>query len=285
MKKLYVIVGPTGVGKTEFSIKLAKMIDGEIINGDAFQVYKELNIGTAKITTVEMQGIPHHLFNIKSYTENFSVVEHQKLARNKIEEIYKNGKVPIIVGGSGYYLKTVLYNYEFDKEEETKDFSSYSNEELHKLLETLDYEKSLTVHMNNRVRVERAIMRHGKEKPVDTPIYNFELIGITMDRATLYERINKRVDIMIENGLEDEVRTLASDITYFELQSLQAIGYKEFKAYFENSESLEYTIELIKRNSRRYAKKQYTWFNNQMSVNWIEKSNLDEYLNKLKGIS
>ncbi len=278
MNKIYVVAGPTGVGKTALSIKLAKLLDGEIINGDAFQVYKELNIGTAKITKEEQGNIPHHLFDIKSFNECFSVAEHQKLAREKISEIFSRNKTPIIVGGSGYYLKAILYNYDFSEEDTQHDFSKYTNEELYEKLKILDSNRAKTVHPNNRIRVERAIARHGKERPVNKALYNYEIIGITMDRQKLYERINKRVDQMIASGLINEINELRKLGATFDMQAMSAIGYKEFKDYFDGICSLELTIELIKRNTRRYAKKQYTWFNNQMNVTWICKDKLNSYI-------
>lgn len=274
MERVYVVAGPTGVGKTEFSIKLAQTLDGEIINGDAYQIYRGLNIGTAKITEEEMQGIPHHLFDILEPTEEFSVADYQKIAREKIAEVISRGKVPIIVGGSGYYLKTILYDYKFEKQE-MKDFSMFSNEELYHKLQQIDGERAAILHHNNRIRVERALQSADSFVPIGDILYDAKVIAITMDRSELYDRINHRVDIMIENGLLNEIKSLNNQGITFDMQSMKAIGYKEFKEYFEGEIPLERAIELVKRNSRRYAKKQYTWFRNQMDVIWVEKSDLD----------
>lgn len=269
MEKVIVVAGPTGVGKTKFSILLAKMLDGEIINGDAYQIYKDLNVGTAKISDEEMEGIPHHLFSILEYDQTCSVAEYQSLAREKITQINSRGKTAIIVGGSGYYLKTILYDYKFE-ETEQKDFSMYSNEELYEMLNELDSTRAQTIHVNNRIRLIRAIEAGGSVTPIGDMLYDAKVFAITMDRDKLYERINLRVDIMINNGLIDEIQSLLDNGATFDMQSMKAIGYKEFANYFDGSESLESCIELVKRNSRRYAKKQYTWFRNQMDVTWVD---------------
>ncbi len=273
MSTVYAVVGPTGVGKTEFSIKLAKALDGEVINGDAYQLYKELNIGTAKIQISEMDGVTHHLFNIISATENVSVADYQKLAREKIAEVQARGKVPIIVGGSGYYLKTILYDYQFGEQKQL-DFSEYSNEELYQLLKTKSSERASILHPNNRIRVERALQNIDSMEPIGDLLYDVKLIGITMDRAELYERINKRVDVMVEAGLVNEIESLINSGIDFSMQAMKAIGYKEFEDYFSGEKTLDEVITLVKRNSRRYAKKQYTWFRNQMDVGWINKESL-----------
>lgn len=282
MEKVIVIAGPTGVGKTKFSILLAKALDGEIINGDAYQIYKDLNVGTAKITDDEMEGIPHHLFSILEYYQTCSVAEYQNLAREKISEINKRGKTAIIVGGSGYYLKTILYDYKFE-ETVQKDFSSYSNEELFEMLNALDSDRASSIHINNRIRLIRAIESGGSVKPIGDILYDAKVFAITMDRDKLYERINYRVDLMIENGLINEIKDLLNRGANFEMQSMKAIGYKEFSDYFLGNESLEFCIDLVKRNSRRYAKKQYTWFRNQMDVDWVDSNKIDSFdFNSLK---
>lgn len=279
MQKVYVVAGPTGVGKTEFSIKLAKKLGGEIINGDAYQIYRGLDIGTAKITEQEMDGVPHHLFDIFDACEECSVFDYQKLARDKILEISSRNKVPIIVGGSGYYLKTILYDYKFNKQE-NMDFSAYTNDELYEMLLKMDAKRAEKLHPNNRIRVERAL-QSPNISPIGDLLYDAVIITITMDRETLYSRINKRVDLMIENGLLNEINSLIENGVTFDMQSTKAIGYKEFKDYFKSNKTLEEVIIEIKKNSRRYAKKQYTWFRNQMDVEWVLKDDLDEYLEKL----
>lgn len=276
MEKVIVIGGPTGVGKTKFSVLLAKAIGGEIINGDAYQIYKQLNIGTAKITDEEMEGVPHHLFSIYDFTQECSVADYQLLAREKISEINSRGKIPIIVGGSGYYLKTILYDYKFN-ETTQKDFSMYTNEELKAMLEEINPERAATIHTNNRIRLIRAIETGENITPVGDILYDACVYAITIDREELYERINRRVDIMVENGLVEEVKSLLDAGASFEMQALKAIGYKEFTGYFSGEMTFEEVIELIKRNSRRYAKKQYTWFRNQMEVEWVDGNKIDVF--------
>ncbi len=274
MDKVIVIGGPTGVGKTKLSILLARALDGEIINGDAYQIYRDLNIGTAKITDEEMDGIPHHLFSILDFDEECSVADYQRIAREKIREINSRGKMPIIVGGSGYYLKTILYDYKF-KETVSKDFSIYSNETLHMMLKDIDEERASKIHVNNRIRIIRALESGKDIEPIGEMLYDARVLALTMEREELYERINMRVDVMLESGLLDEISSLLDKGATFEMQSMKAIGYKEFKDYFLGLRSLESVVEEVKRNSRRYAKKQYTWFKNQMEVEWIKTSEVD----------
>lgn len=276
MEKVIVVAGPTGVGKTKFSIMLAKAIDGEVINGDAYQVYKQLNIGTAKIKAEEMEGVAHHLFSILDFNQECSVADYQKLAREKISEINGRNKIPIIVGGSGYYLKTILYDYKFC-EVEQKDFSMYTNEELMKMLEEIDPVRAKNIHINNRIRLIRAIESNGDVKPIGDILYDAVIYAINMDREKLYNRINQRVDLMLEEGLQSEIENLLMVGADFSMQSMKAIGYKEFADYYSKNKTFEEVVELIKRNSRRYAKKQYTWFRNQMDVEWIDSEKIDRF--------
>lgn len=271
--KVICIVGPTGVGKTKLSIELAKIYNGEIINADSTQVYKDLDIATAKVTKEEMDNIKHHLLDIRDITEDYTVYDYQKDARSKIEELIKNNKIPILVGGTGLYIKACLYDYKFEEETIKNDYSSYSNEELYNKLLSIDsYTK---IHINNRKRVERALDYYysnnksisSKEK-TDKLLYDTIFIGLTTDRENLYDRINKRVDMMIKDGLIEEAKKIY-DTNIRTKAVLTPIGYKELFPYFEKKESLENAIELIKQRSRRYAKKQYTWFNNQMKINWF----------------
>ncbi|OMC82815.1 tRNA (adenosine(37)-N6)-dimethylallyltransferase MiaA [Viridibacillus sp. FSL H8-0123] len=279
------IVGPTASGKTALSIELAKRLNGEIINGDSMQIYKELNIGTAKITETEMEGIPHHLLSIKEPSESFSVAEYQQLVRERIDFIRAKGKFPIIVGGTGLYIQAVLFDYRFtdEKVDEAareayyKELSEIGPEEMHAKLVALDPKTAETIHPNNTRRVIRALemIQHGgvakssdEQNQGDKPLYNHIIIGLNMDRELLYERINKRVDIMMEQGLLAEVEALwQKDIRG--VQSVQAIGYKELYAYFDDKQSLENAIEQLKQNSRRYAKRQLTYFRNKMDVKWF----------------
>ncbi|WP_277585804.1 tRNA (adenosine(37)-N6)-dimethylallyltransferase MiaA [Psychrobacillus antarcticus] len=275
------IVGPTAVGKTALSIQLAKAFNGEIINGDSMQVYRELHIGTAKITQEEMEGIPHHLLDIKDPTDSFSVAEYQKLVRGKIEEITSRGKTPIIVGGTGLYIQSVLYDFRFTEqpnrdENRLAELEKMSPDNLYILLYSLDPEAAKDIHPNNVQRVIRAIERvelTGKQKndieqnQGQEEVYRHYIIGLSIDRENLYDRINKRVDIMLEKGLLEEVKTLYSK-GIRDVQSIQAIGYKEIYAYLDGNVSFEDAIEQLKQNSRRYAKRQLTYFRNKMDIHW-----------------
>ncbi len=273
---IYVIVGPTGIGKTKLSIALAKHFNTEIISGDSVQVYKELNIGSAKVTVDEMNGVTHHLIDILEPTEDFSVALFQKLVREKITQIQKEDKVPIIAGGTGLYIKSVLYDYNFSNtkrniEQESK-YNDLTNEELHQILQEKDLESSSNIHPNNRKRVLQAIGRStnnkvSENKNKDIPVYDFKIIGLNLERSELYELINKRVDKMIEEGLIEEVKALYDrNITG---NSISAIGYKELYQYFDNVVTLEESIDKIKQKSRNLAKKQFTFFNNQFDIKWI----------------
>ncbi|KGR74023.1 tRNA (adenosine(37)-N6)-dimethylallyltransferase MiaA [Ureibacillus sinduriensis] len=279
------IVGPTASGKTALSIKMAKAFDGEIINGDSMQIYKGLDIGTAKISEEEMQGIPHHLLSFKEPTESFSVAEYQTLVREKISEIQDRGKLPIIVGGTGLYVQAVLYDFQFTKEDVDEEarkkyyeqLAQIGPEAMHSKLRELDPQTAETIHPNNTRRVIRALEMvelHGVSKASDEhnrgniPLYNHLIIGLDMDREKLYERINLRVDLMMDQGLLEEVRSLW-ERGIRDVQSVQAIGYKELYAYLEGRLTLMDAIEELKQNSRRYAKRQLTYFRNKLDVEWI----------------
>jgi tRNA dimethylallyltransferase len=279
------IIGPTASGKTALSIKLAKEIDGEIINGDSMQIYRGMDIGTAKVTEEEMDGVVHHLLDIKDPTEGFSVAEYQQLVREKIAEIQQRGKMPIIVGGTGLYVQSVLYDFVFtDEEIDTEARQAYyaelekiGPEAMHARLMALDPTTAATIHFNNTRRVIRALemvelagtsKANEEHNRGDVALYNHLIIGMDMDREKLYERINLRVDIMMEQGLEQEVRALY-DEGLRDVQAIKAIGYKELYAYFDGNSTREEAIETIKQNSRRYAKRQLTYFRNKMNVQWI----------------
>lgn len=280
---IVVIVGPTGIGKTKLSIEIAKYLKTEIISGDSVQVYQGLDIGSAKVTKEEMQGIKHHLIDILNPKESFSVALYQKLVRNKIEEFQKANLTPLIVGGTGLYIKSVLYDYNFEKTKRDEEFlapyQTLSNTELHQVLKERDEESAKLIHPNNRKRVLQAISRSNtnkvsENKNKDHKMYDFVIIGLTKDRETLYDIINKRVDQMFEQGLLEEVKSLYDEnITS---HSLSAIGYKELIAYFEGRYTLQEAKEKIKQHSRNLAKKQFTFFNNQFDINWIE-VNLDNF--------
>ena len=259
---LLVITGPTGVGKTKLSIELAKKYNAIIINADSMQVYKGLDIGTAKITKEEKENIEHLLFDIKEVTEMYTVYDYQKDVRKLLKQ-YKNRNI-ILVGGTGLYIKAALYNYEF-REEETQDLSYLSNDDLYKLC--LEKDKNCNIHKNNRKRLERFLIRDEKNNKNEL-LYPAHFIGLTTDREKLYEIINNRVDIMIKNGLIKEVQKFYN-LNIRSKAIMTGIGYKELYKYFDGLNSLEESIEEIKKNSRKYAKRQYTWFNNQMDINWF----------------
>ncbi len=272
MKQIIVIVGPTGVGKTKLSIALAKHFNGEIINADSVQIYKELNIGTAKIKTQEKENIPHHLIDIKKVEDNYSVFDYQSDARKIIDAVLKRGKTPIIVGGTGLYIKALLYDYRFMKEEKRADYNHLSNQELIELIKKYDF--NTDVDQNNRRRLIRVLNKYANNEDImdqggDVLLYDAVFIGLTTERKILYERINNRVDKMIEAGLVEEAKGLYNRGVNSKA-IMTAIGYKELYKYFDKKITLKESIDLIKKNSRHYAKRQYTWFNNKMDINWFE---------------
>ncbi len=281
MNKIIVIVGPTCTGKTKLSIELAKKYNGEIINADSTQIYKDNDIATAKVSLEEMEGIEHHLLSIKDLKEDYTVFDYQKDARNCINKIIDKGKIPILVGGTGLYIKSVLYDYKFDLENNKKEtYEQYNNEELYKKLLSVD--PKTEIHPNNRKRVERALDYYfANNKPISSKektnkiLYDAIIIGLTTDRNILYEKINERVDKMLESGLLDEAnRIYESGIRTKAV--LTPIGYKELFPYFEGKENLDNAILLMKQNSRHYAKRQYTWFLHQMDVKWFT-TNYDNF--------
>ncbi|MEL3971222.1 tRNA (adenosine(37)-N6)-dimethylallyltransferase MiaA [Rossellomorea oryzaecorticis] len=284
--KLIVLIGPTAVGKTRTSIQLAKTFDAEIISGDSMQIYKGMDIGTAKITEEEMEGIPHHLIDIKDPHESFSAAEFQQLVREKIAEIDSRGKMPMIVGGTGLYIQSVIFDYQFTDAPGDPEYRSRLEEKVEEKgiaplfdhLQRVDPEAAKNIHPNNIRRVIRALeifhctgntMTGYQQSQSDELLYDTALIGLTMDREKLYNRINMRVDLMIDEGLIKEVKTLF-DLGVRDVQSVQAIGYKEIYEYLDGSISLDRAIENLKQNSRRYAKRQLTWFRNKMDVTWFD---------------
>lgn len=285
-EKVAVIIGPTAVGKTKLSIDLAKALNGEIISGDSMQIYRTMDIGTAKVTTDEMDGIPHYMIDIKDPEDSFSVAEFQESVRKCIREITERGKLPIIVGGTGLYIQSVLFDYQFTdeagdatyREQMEKLALEHGVEYVHKKLQEVDPESAERIHANNVRRVIRALeifhttgekMSNQLEKQENELLYDVSLIGLTMDREMLYDRINLRVNLMIEQGLLEEVKGL-HERGVRDCQSIQAIGYKEIYDYFENRVSLEEAVSQLKTNSRRYAKRQLTWFRNKMDVTWFD---------------
>ncbi|MED4887877.1 tRNA (adenosine(37)-N6)-dimethylallyltransferase MiaA [Lysinibacillus sp. FSL R7-0073] len=281
------IVGPTASGKTALSIELAKKYNGEIINGDSMQVYKGLDIGTAKITEEEMEGVPHHLLSFLEPTESFSVADYQKLVRAKIADIQARHKLPIIVGGSGLYVQAVLFDFQFTDEKVDEaarqayydELAKLGPEAMHDKLKQLDPQTAEAIHPNNTRRVIRALEMlelSGVSKAAEAqnrgevPLYNHLILGLgqNMSREVLYDRINRRVDLMMENGLLEEVKGLWQQ-NIRGVQSIQAIGYKELYDYLDGKCSLEGAIDSLKQNSRRYAKRQLTYFRNKMDVHFV----------------
>lgn len=297
MKKVLIITGPTGSGKTKVSIDVAKYLNTDIINGDAFQVYKKMNILTAKIKENEKDGIAHHLFDIIEPTEEFSVATYQKLVRTLINEMHKKNKLPLIVGGSGLYLNSVIYDYNFTtnaRDEETK-YDDLSNEELHSLLKQKNEMSAQKIHPNNRKRVIRAIQLAENNAIVNSfnnkLLYNVKIIYLNIDRPTLYQNLNTRVDQMVEDGLFLEVEKLMK--LNLSKTALGAIGLKELIPFFQGYITKETAIEDVKKNTRHYAKRQMTWFRHQNNITYVDvdmnnfsntifsvKSIIDEWLKK-----
>ena len=300
-QNVLVIIGPTAVGKTKLSIEMAKRYNGEIISGDSMQIYRGMDVGTAKITKEEMEDIPHHLIDIKEPFESFSVAEFQELVRAKIAEIAKKGKLPIIVGGTGLYIQSVIYDYQFSDvsgdeayrlqlEERVKEVG---NETLHQELKEIDPGSAAQIHPNNVRRVIRALeiyhltgktMQEYQSHQQPDLLYNTAIVGLTMDRDQLYERINLRVNMMMDEGLLPEVKALYQQ-GLRECQSIQAIGYKEIYEYLDGKVTLNEAVENLKQNSRRYAKRQLTWFRNKMKVEWFDMSNVNNFSKKIAEIS
>ena len=271
MQEIIVIVGPTGVGKTKLSIELAKRLDAEIINGDSVAIYRGLDIGSAKPTIEEREGIVHHLLDIRDVWEDYSVFDYQKDVRKLIDEINSRGKRIIIVGGTGLYIKAALYDYKFTEGTVSNDYDDLSNEDLMKKI--LSYDVSIDVHVNNRQRLVRLLNKLENEEEFsydkDKALYPIKVIGLTTDRDYLYERINKRVDLMIKSGLLEEVSNLKENYKSSRILN-SGIGYKEFASYFDGDSSLDEVIESIKQDSRRFAKRQYTFFKHQFDVMWYD---------------
>jgi len=287
------LVGPTAVGKTELSIELAKKFNGEIISGDSMQVYKHMDIGTAKITEGEMEGIPHHMIDMLEPNETFSAYDFKKSAQRLIKEIINRGRIPIIVGGTGLYIQSLIYDYAFEDETISEERQKYvdatlseldslSNIHLHGYLASFDKASADNIHPNNRKRVRRAIEYYLKTKKLlssrkksqqYTVNYDTLLIGIEMSRETLYQRINKRVDIMLERGLLNEVKQLVED-GFETCQSMQAIGYKEMLPVIKNESNLDEATNKLKKHSRNYAKRQMTWFKNKLDVVWLDREKM-----------
>lgn len=287
MSKIILIVGPTGTGKTTLSIKLAKKYDAVILNADSTQVYTEPLIATAKIKEYEKENIEHYLFDVVSLNDDYTLYDYQKDGRRLLDRFISENKNVIIVGGSGLYVKALLYNYVLeDKKEINIDFSEYSNEELKNKVLALDPESD--IHVNNRQRLESFLKHYyetgkviKKTDEINNKLYNFISIGLKSDRETLYKMLDKRVDSMFNEGLLDEAERLYK----MNLKNYaNIIGYKELNEYFNGNISLDEAKELIKRNTRRYAKRQFTWFNNQMKdIKWFN-VNYDNFYDTIKEV-
>ncbi len=281
---IIVIVGPTGVGKTKLSIELAKKYNAEIINFDSVQVYRKIDIASAKVTEEEKEGIKHHLIDIKDYDEEYSVYDFQIDSRKIIEKLQKENKNIILVGGTGLYVKACLYDYKFSKEEIKVNYDNLTDKELYNRI--IKINKDIVVDKNNRRRLLRTLINLENDNISnngnDLLYNNTYFIGLTVPRDMLYERINKRVDLMVKNGLLGEAKYFYNKNK--DVKSLKTvIGYKELFRYFDNEISLNDAIDLIKKNSRHYAKRQYTFFNNKMNINWfnVDYDNFDNTVNEV----
>ena len=271
------ILGPTAVGKTALSIALAKKYNAEVINFDAMQVYEKLDIGTAKVTTAEMEGVPHHLLSFVSLAKNYSVYDYQKDARCLIDKLLKENKNIILVGGTGLYLKAVLFDYNFAEGTTYNTYDNLSNEEIFNKIKS--YKVEDLPHLNNRKRLVRLLNKLENNEIItnngNNLLYKDTIfIGLTTNRDTLYEKINKRVEIMFNNGLFEEVESLKDDFDNSKALNT-AIGYKEFIPYFKAEKTLDEVKEDIKKNSRHYAKRQYTFFKHQFNLTWFNTNYLD----------
>ena len=288
-KPLIVLTGPTAVGKTALSVKLAKALDAEIISADSMQVYKGMDIGSAKIRKEEMDGIRHHLIDILDPKEEFNVVLFQKLAKEAIADITGRGKIPILAGGTGFYIQAVLYDIDFTQTQEDTSYrealellaSQKGAQYLHNMLRKVDPASAEVIHANNVKRVIRAlefyeqtkqkISDHNQEQKENESAYDSCYFVLTDDREKMYERIDRRVDLMLEDGLVEEVRRLQSEGCSRELVSMQGLGYKEILAWLDGEHDLERAVYLIKRDTRHFAKRQLTWFKREKDVIWVDR--------------
>ena len=287
---MIILAGPTAVGKTAASIRLAKAVGGEIISADSMQVYRHMDIGSAKIRPEEMEGVPHYLVDVLEPEEDFNVVRFQQMAKAAAEEIYSRGRIPIAAGGTGFYIQALLYDIDFTENDGDSSFrrklektaEEKGGEYLHSLLQEADPEAALQIHPHNIKRMIRALEFHhqtgGKisehnetEREKESP-YNFAYFVLTDDRSRLYDRIDRRVDLMMEEGLLDEVRFLKERGVRRDSTAMQGLGYKELYAFLDGEYPLEEAVRIIKRDTRHFAKRQLTWFNRERDVIWADKS-------------
>lgn len=288
-KPLVILTGPTAVGKTALSIKLAKAINAEMISADSMQVYKYMDIGTAKIMSNEMDGIKHYLIDVLDPKEDFNVFTFQTMAKQALEEIYAKGKIPIVVGGTGFYIQSLLYDIAFEntevsayRAELTAEYEQYGAHALHERLKDIDPISYEEIHENNVKRVIRAlefyhdtgypISQHNQEQREKESPYNFEYFVLNDDRAVLYNRIEQRIDIMVEQGLVNEVQKLLDYGCTPDMVSMQGLGYKEIVSYLQGDCSLEESIYILKRDTRHFAKRQLTWFRREKAITWVDKN-------------
>ena len=287
-KPLIIITGPTAVGKTDLSIRLAKDINGEIISADSIQIYKYMDIGSAKVMPEEMNGVVHHLIDDLYPDEEFNVYTFKKMANKAMDGIYARGSVPVIAGGTGFYIQSVLYDINFDEEQGDKEYRHYleglaiekGNEFIHNMLKVVDEESAKAIHYNNTKRVIRALeyynetgkkfSQNNEEQRQNESPYEFKYFVLNMDRDKLYERINMRVDLMVKAGLVEEVEGLLKMGYHKDLNSMQGIGYKEIVSYLNGEVSLDEAIEILKQNTRHFAKRQLTWFRREKCVTWVD---------------
>lgn len=304
-KKLIILAGPTAVGKTALSIALAKEIGGEILSADSMQVYRHMDIGSAKITDQEMEGVPHHLINVLEPWQEFNVYIFQRMAKEALKEIYERGKVPIVVGGTGFYIQALLYDVDFSSQDAGGRVRARLEElagekgcdYLHRKLQAVDPDSAAIIHPNNQKRLIRAleyyelngepISRHNRREREKQAAYDFRYFVLNDTRERLYEGIERRVDVMMEAGLLDEVKALREMGCKRDMVSMQGLGYKELLAYLEEGGSLVDAVEAIKQNTRHFAKRQLTWFRRERDVIWVNKNefhyNKEEILHFLSG--
>jgi tRNA dimethylallyltransferase len=292
-RPLIILTGPTAVGKTHLSIALAKAVNGEIISADSMQVYRQMDIGTAKIRPEEMEGIPHHLVDVLSPMEEFNIVRFQQMAKEAMEEIYAKGKIPILVGGTGFYIQAVLYDIDFTETCEDKEYreklwelaKDQGEQVLHDLLKEKDPKAAEEIHPNNVKKVIRAlefyqstgkpISEHNEEQRKKESPYQSLYLVLNQDRAVLYDRIEKRIDQMMEEGLVEEVTNLKNQGCHRDMVSMKGLGYKEILAYLDGELPLPEAVELLKKETRHFAKRQLTWFRREKEPVWIDKGQFE----------
>ena len=292
-KPLIVLTGPTAVGKTKLSIALAKAVNGEIISADSMQVYRYMDVGSAKITPDEMDGVPHHLVDVLDPTEDFNIVLFQQLAKKSMEEIYSKGKIPILVGGTGFYIQAITRDIDFTQSEQDDSYrqelealaAEKGSSFLHDMLASVDPKSAEDIHENNVKRVIRAlefykqngtrISEHNEEQKEHVSPYNLAYFVLNAPRPLLYERIDARVDEMLKNGLVEEVKTLQRMGCYRGMVSMQGLGYKEILAWLEGEYPYDEAVRILKRDTRHFAKRQLTWFRREGEVTWVDKDKFD----------